>query len=138
MILIPARVAPSRIHGLGLFTVEALPRGTPVWRFVPGFDQSFSADQFAALPAVAQAHLKWFAYVDRDSGGRILSGDHACFMNHDPSPNTGLPAAGATPGTTVTLRDLAAGEELTCDYQAFDAEVAWKLGQAGGTPPELG
>ncbi|MFM7102426.1 MAG: SET domain-containing protein [Verrucomicrobiota bacterium] len=131
MILIPVRVAPSRIHGLGLFAVGPLPRGTPVWRWVPGFDQSFSAERFAALPAVAQAHLKWFAYVDRDSGCRILSGDHACFMNHDPSPNTGLPAGSAASGTTVALRDLAAGEELTCDYRAFDAEVDWKLGQPG-------
>lgn len=41
MILIPARVAASRIHGLGLFAVEPIPRGTPVWRFVPGFDPLF-------------------------------------------------------------------------------------------------
>jgi SET domain-containing protein len=29
---------------------------------------------------------------------------------------------------TVALRDLAAGEELTCDYHAFDAEAPAKLG----------
>jgi SET domain-containing protein len=28
---------------------------------------------------------------------------------------------------TCALRDIAAGEELTCDYRAFDAEAEAKL-----------
>jgi len=34
----------------------------------------------------------------------------------------------APPVVTVTLRDLAADEEITCDYFAFDDEAARKLG----------
>lgn len=34
----------------------------------------------------------------------------------------------APPVTTVALRDIAAGEEITCDYRAYDADTAWKLG----------
>ena len=32
------------------------------------------------------------------------------------------------PVTTVALRDLAAGEEITCDYWSYDADTPWKLG----------
>jgi hypothetical protein len=128
MMLVRTRVAPSAIHGLGLFAVEFIPRGTPVWRFEPGFDREFSPEQFAALPAGAQAHLRWFAYVNRESGGRVLSGDHTCFMNHSPDPNTGAAPGALPPVTTIALRDIAAGEEMTCNYWSFDSDATRKLG----------
>lgn len=128
MVLIPVRVGPSRIHGQGLFTVGPVAAGTPVWRFEPGFDRAFDDAAFDALPPAAQAHLRWFAYRDAQARAWILSGDHACFMNHDDRPNTGTRTDTPGPVTTVALRDLAAGEELTCDYRAFDAEAAAKLG----------
>jgi uncharacterized protein len=128
MLLIETRVAPSAIHGLGLFTVRAVPRGAAIWKFQPNFDHEFSAAQFAALPSAAQRHLRWFAFLDLAGGHWILSGDHACFMNHAAAPNTGAPPDAKPPVVTVALRDLAAGEEITCDYFAFDAEAARKLG----------
>jgi hypothetical protein len=128
MMLVRTRVAPSAIHGLGLFAVGFIPRGTPVWRFEPGFDQEFSPEQFAALPAGAQAHLRWFAYVNRESGGHVLSGDHTCFMNHSPDPNTGAAPDALPPVTTIALRDIAAGEEMTCNYWNFDSDATRKLG----------
>ncbi len=128
MLLIETRVAPSAIHGLGLFAVKFIPRGTPVWKFQPGFDREFSSTEFAALPPEAQRHLRWFAFLDAASAGWNLSGDHACFMNHSPAPNTGAPPRGNLPVVTVALRDIAAGEEISCDYFAFDAEAAAKIG----------
>jgi len=125
--LIETRVAPSAIHGMGLFAVKAVPRGTPVWKFQSGFDQEFSPEQFAALPPLTQQHLKWFAFLDSASGNWVLSGDHACFMNHSAAPNTGATAEAQQPVVTVALRDIAAGEEITCDYFAFDAEAVNKL-----------
>ncbi len=44
MMLIRTRVAPSTIHGMGLFTVEPAVKGTPIWRFEPGFDHDFSPE----------------------------------------------------------------------------------------------
>ena len=132
MMLVRTRVAPSAIHGLGLFAVEFVPRGTSIWRFEPGFDREFAPVQFAALPAEAQAHLRWFAYADRESGAWVLSGDHACFMNHSADPNTGARADATPPIVTVARRDIGAGEELTCNYWDFDGEAGKKLGQATG------
>ncbi len=127
MMLVRTRVAPSDIHGMGLFAVEFIPRGTPIWRFEPGFDREFTPEQFSGLPSEAQAHLRWFAYMDRESGAWVLSGDYACFMNHSLDPNTGAPVGATPPIVTVARRDIAAGEELTCDYLAFDAKGKAKL-----------
>ena len=127
MMLIKTRVAPSKIHGLGIFAVEFLPRGNPIWSFQPDFDRAFSPEQFSKLPVAAQNHLRWFAFLDLQNGNWILSGDHACFMNHSPNPNSGALENPNLPVTTFALRDIAAGEELTCDYFAFDAEAKSKL-----------
>ena len=128
MLLIPARVQPSAIHGLGVFAAAFVPRGTPIWRFEPGFDRAFTPAQFAALPELAQAHLRQHAYPDLPAGNWILSGDLTIFMNHASPPNTGAPPDAPLPLTTVALRDIAAGEELTCDYYAFDGAAVAKLG----------
>lgn len=128
MMLIRTRVAPSTIHGMGLFTVEPVAQGTPIWRFEPGFDHDFSPEQFAALPPLAREHTRWFSFVSKTDGHLIRSGDHACFINHSPKPNSGATPDAVSPITTVALRDLAAGEEITCDYFAFDAEASPKLG----------
>lgn len=138
MLLIPTQVAPSRIHGLGLFARVAVPAGTVVWRFVPGFDQVLTPAQVAALPGPARAHVEWFGYCRLADGCWVLSGDLACFMNHAQPPNTGAPPDQPDAPYTVARRDLVAGEELTCDYFAFDAAAAQKLSGAGGGLPLLG
>jgi SET domain-containing protein len=48
-------------------------------------------------------------------------------MNHSPAPNTGALPDAPLPVVTVAMRDIAAGEELTCDYLVFDTEAANKL-----------
>ena len=113
---------------MGLFAAQFIARGAVVWRFQPGFDQDFSPAQFAALPPLAQAHTRWFCFVSRSDGHVILSADHACFMNHSPEPNSGAPPDSSPPVTTVALRDIAAGEEITCNYFDFDADAPWRLG----------
>jgi hypothetical protein len=135
MLLIPVRVGPSAIEGNGLLAAVDLPAGTPVWRFHPGFDQAFGPRDFDALPAMAQAHLRHFAWMRRDDAHWILSGDLACFMNHAAAPNTGVPTDASDPEVTVTLRPIAAGEELTCDYFAFDAQAVAKLGPSPKISP---
>jgi SET domain-containing protein len=135
MMLIRTRVGPSAIHGMGLFAIDPLPRGTPIWRFQPGFDHDFAPAEFTALPDPARAHTRWFCFVSRVDGHVILSGDHACFINHDSRPNTGAPPDAPAPVTTVALRDIAAGEEITCDYWSYDADTAWKLGLVPSDAP---
>ncbi|HEY1169832.1 MAG TPA: SET domain-containing protein [Verrucomicrobiae bacterium] len=127
MLLVKTRIATSSIHGMGLFASEPIPRGTPFWRFEPGFDQIISPERLLKLPLLAQQHIRWFAYVSQTDAHYILSGDFCCFMNHSVNPNTGAPSSGQLPVTTIALRDIVLGEELTCDYYAFDAEARQKL-----------
>ena len=133
--LIKTRVSPSGIHGMGLFAAEPVPAGTPIWRFEPGFDHDFSPEQFAALPPLARAHTRWFCFVSRQNGHVILSGDHACFINHSVKANTGAAPDAVAPVTTVALRNIAAGEEITCNYYDYDADTPWKLGQVPWDAP---
>lgn len=49
----------------------------------------------------------------------VLCGDNARFMNHSFEPN-----CDDRTGVTFALRDILAGEELTCDYRVFDLESA--------------
>ena len=128
MILVPAEVRPSGIHGNGLFATAPIAKGTPFWRFVPGFDQALPPEHVQSLPPAAQEYLRHYAYLDGETGCAVLSGDHARFMNHSASPNTGAPAGAVPPITTVALGDIAEGEEITCDYGAFDAATPQKLG----------
>jgi hypothetical protein len=125
--LVKTHVAPSRIHGMGLFALEPIRRGTAIWRFQPGFDHDFSPEQFAALPRLAREHARWFCFVSKENGHVILSGDHACFINHSLTPNTGAPQKFTSPVTTVALRDIATDEEITCNYFNYDADTPWKL-----------
>ncbi len=133
MLLLPVRVGVSSIHGFGLFTVAPVPVGTPVWRFEPEFDRAIPASVWKQFPASVQAHLRTYAYLRGEDRAYVKSGDFACFMNHSDNPSTGVVGQAPDPVTTVALRDLAADEELTCDYWAFDAEAAWKLGQGSAS-----
>jgi hypothetical protein len=128
MMLIETRVQPGAIHGLGLFADKFVPRGTPVWQFLTGFDHDFTPEQFAALPELARRHVRHFCFVRQADDQVILSGDHACFINHSPNPNTGAAGSTTPPVTTVALRDIAPGEEITCNYFDYDADARWKLG----------
>jgi hypothetical protein len=121
MMLVPVRADRSPIHGLGLFAAELIPAGTPVWRLDPGFDSTFDRTAFESLPAPAREHLRHYGYLDASTGCWVLNGDLAIFLNHAPTPNTGAPGHAGAAAQTIALRDIQPGEELTCDYAAFDA-----------------
>ena len=115
MLCVSTYVAPSRIAGVGLFAAQALPAGTRIWEFTEGVDWRISAAEFERFPKPYRERLRHYTYVD-DRGFHILCGDNAKFMNHADDPN----CSDADPRWTVTVRDIEAGEELTCDYREFD------------------
>ena len=60
--------------------------------------------------------------IDHDFCSPItLCGDHAKHMNHSDDPNL------LDLETNVAARDIAAGEELTCNYYIFDLDASRKL-----------
>ncbi len=129
MLLVPTRLGMSPYEGIGLFAAAPIAKGTVTWRFMPGFDQLFAAEQIVALPEPARGELMRYVYLHGGSDKYVFCLDNARFMNHTGTPNTrGVNPPGEPYGHDVATRDIAAGEELTCDYREFDGAHAAKLG----------
>ena len=117
MLTVKTVVRPSSIEGLGLFADQDIPAGTVIWEFVEKFDTTYTNEEFEALPKSAKPHVRKYSYFCPELSLWVLCGDDARFMNHAAVPNTF-----EEPGTrSIAARDIAAGEELTCDYTQFDA-----------------
>ena len=67
------------------------------------------------LPAESQRNVDKYAFLDRERNVFVLCGDDARFMNHSGEPNTWE----VSESCTLASRDIAAGEEITCDYAAM-------------------
>lgn len=117
MMLVRTYVSRSSIHGVGLFASEAIAKGTEVWRYHPQFDIVVPKHYAAMLPAATQEFLAMYAYPSELVGGNLLlDADNGRFMNHSPEPNTNN-----TGWVSYAARDIAADEEITCDYGEFYA-----------------
>jgi SET domain-containing protein len=127
MLLVKTRIGPSPIHGIGIFADEFIAKGTVIWEFTPGFDVYVNPGDIQRLPAAAQVQMLKYCHRELETGQYVLCADDARFFNHSDQPNTvDLPGR---EGPTVAARDIAIGEELTCDYFTFDADVLDKLGR---------
>ncbi|HZD06207.1 MAG TPA: SET domain-containing protein-lysine N-methyltransferase [Longimicrobiales bacterium] len=135
MLKVPTYLAPSPIHGTGVYTAVPISEGTVVWEYDSPVDWEIPPEEMARIPEPYQTRLRHFSYLD-ESGLYVLCGDNAKFMNHSFEPN-----CDDSGRTTVAARDIAAHEELTCDYRSFDLESRegapaglrghWRLEAAG-------
>jgi SET domain-containing protein len=118
MILVPTYVGPSEIEGVGVFAAAPIPRGTQIWLLDEAFDRVLTEEEIEALGEPQRAFAERYGYPHTLKPGlTILELDNGRFMNHSSRPNTDFrdPAAG------YALRDIAEGEEITCDYDEFGA-----------------
>ena len=120
MLLVKTYLDRSRIHGIGLFAAERIPKGTVLWRRSPEIDLFLDPAELERLAPAARAQIEKYTYLDQVVGKLVLCGDDARFFNHADDPNChDFPDADG--GTTVAARDIEEGEELTSDYSSFDA-----------------
>ena len=120
MLLVPTRLAQSPIHGFGVFAMEPIAKGAPIWRFAPGLDMEFDTSIVDTLPAHVRTFFSQYGYLDRNVERIILCFDDARFVNHSDMPNVATDYALDAYGVDVALRDIVAGEELTMDYANFE------------------
>ena len=121
MLLVKTFLAPSRIHGIGLFAAQRIRAGTVIWKMSPVIDIELTDADLEKLAEPARVQIGKYTYMDLVRGRRVLCGDDARFFNHDDRPNChDFPDESG--GTTVAARDIDEGEELTCDYARLDAE----------------
>lgn len=122
MLRVKTELRASPLHGLGCFAAQNIARGEVVWRFDEGLDVVVAASEVDSLPLTTREFLSTYGYAL--NGAVVLCGDHARHMNHSADPNV----VEIDDGSNVASRDIAAGEELTCDYFDFDALAGAKLG----------
>ncbi|MHC2432772.1 SET domain-containing protein [Bradyrhizobium sp. USDA 4451] len=111
MLIVETYVAPSKIHGLGVFAATPLKAGTCIWVFDPIIDQEIKLEHLSGLPAPVQNTLLSRSFMT-GAGQMILSRDNGVFLNHSETPNLSSGLDGS-----VAVRDIAKDEELTEDYR---------------------
>jgi SET domain-containing protein len=120
MMLVRTHLRASPIHGLGVFAAERIPAGTPTWRFEEGLDQEIDTERVDSLPAHIREWFEIYGYKDARTGRIVLCFDHGRFVNHADAPNTRQDFDLHPLGVDVAVRDIEAGEELTCDYGSLE------------------
>ena len=117
MLLVNCKLGQSGVHGTGVFAVEAIKKGTDVWRFEEGFDLEKTVEEVEALPEVARNWFNRFGYLDHRLNKWILSFDDARFINHSEDPNVKPDYEKHRCAIGVACRDIAEGEELHINYR---------------------
>lgn len=116
MMLIKSYVAPSGIHGNGLYAAEDIKKGTKVWEHIDGLEVLIPAASLETMPQTIRDYVECYSYPHFSlSDTLVLDGDHGRFMNHSDIPNTDF----TTPRMGYATADIPAGTELTCNYRDF-------------------
>lgn len=130
MLVLRTYLGPSKIHGMGLFAAEPIPKGATVWKFMPAFDLLYTAAQVESLPVEIRDEFMHYSYFNARSGHFVYCIDNSRFVNHSLDPNTvGMYDAGDLQGYDVACRAIAKDEEITCNYETFDGDYARKFGR---------
>lgn len=115
MLLVKTKIGPSKIHGIGLFADENIPRGKVVWKFNPIIDKAITIEETKTLPGFTQEYIQKYSFFN--DGKYILCGDYAIFTNHSDNPNLE-----SVDEMSVAAHDIQNGEELTDNYNSYDEE----------------
>ena len=122
MLTVETYIAPSRIHGIGLFAKQPIEKCTLVAYFEPDFDRM--SPKNGDFPQLTQDFLLQSSF--RVNHGFLLFNDNGRFINHKRDCNLGY-CAKMNLSTTrfhgfVAFKDIPSGAELTIDYSTFDME----------------
>ena len=113
-------LAPSAVHGVGVFALADIPAGTTGLFSRPAAWPRVPEAEVDALPEPARRLVRTYCLWDAGwyhlppHGFRVM--DLTAFLNHSDTPNLRQLGGG---DDFVTTRNVAAGEELTVDYNAL-------------------
>ncbi len=134
MLIVPTYVGPSEIEGVGIFATEFIPAGTDIWLLDERFDHIVPTADIRTMPPALSTMMERYGYPHMTRPGyTVVEFDNGRFMNHSDEPNTNF----TQPDRGWTIRDVAAGEELTCDYGEFDPSFVMLPGRRFSPPPHL-
>ena len=118
MLRVETYVAPSPIHGLGLFAKKDIAAGTVIWRFTPVFDVTFSEVDLANLPKLNREEMEKHAYYCKRKQLYILGGDDIIYVNHSETPNVA-----DRNDDYLAIKNISAGDELTENYSSYGEKL---------------
>lgn len=124
MLTILVTVAPSPIHGLGVYTLEPLKKGDVIWSFVPKYDLDLHAEELGC----GFERLRHFSFQGL-RGAMVLCVDEARYMNfpeRGEEANTALGMIVNSEHQLIAAHDIPAGVELTVPLES-DFDASWKL-----------
>ncbi|QHS56540.1 SET domain-containing protein [Mucilaginibacter sp. 14171R-50] len=116
MLLVETYIAPVEGKGMALFAKVPISKGTVYWRRDESFDRLFTPETLGRLPLNVISYIQIHGFQEV-TGNWYLCGDNARFTNHSLDPNfiNHYDEAGLV-DYCFTDRDIAAGEEIVCDY----------------------
>src|ERR1043165_1028646 len=116
MLLIDTYLDKSPIQGMGVFAKSAISKDTVIWRLDERFDRLIEVDVYEGMTGPVKSYLDRYAYPRRsDPRFIVFEADDARYMNHADQPNCDFGHG----DVAYALTDIAPGDELTCDYNAF-------------------
>lgn len=117
MLKIKTKIKESKIHGIGLFADEFIPKGTITWSYDADFDVGFSKETIDSLTPLQKNYFLFYCYFDKSIQKFILCCDSQRFINHSQKLENIL----SETRMDIAARDIQPGEELLCDYNKFDS-----------------
>lgn len=115
MMVVETYLAPSAITGAGVgcFAGRAIKKDEVVWRLTPEIDRLIPASVVEGLPEIARDYV--VSRSSFDGKNHLLCYDQVTFINHSLTPNTRVEG-----DTTVAIKDIQTGEEVTENYHEYD------------------
>jgi uncharacterized protein len=115
MFHVKIKLSPSKIHGIGLFAEENIPKGKIVYSINKDLDLFLSNNEFQRLSEDEKRTIKHYGYFDKQLKKWHLCFDDIRFCNHDANGNIGLKN-----DKLVAKTSIKEGEELTQNYCEFE------------------
>lgn len=104
----------NKSKGRGVFATNPIPKGTLTY-VKDALEIVISPDDNRLTDPKYRDLIETYSFIDRD-GSRILSWDHAKYVNHCCQCNT----MSTGYGFEIAIRDIARDEEITDEYSMFN------------------
>lgn len=119
MLRVNTMLLPSSLQGIGLFADEFIKKGTVTWKRDPE-DFSFEMDKYLMrfrkkVRDHQREYVKAHSYFDAETGLWVYCVDALKYINHSEAPNVI-----STPFVDIAARNIHPGDEMTCNYAAYE------------------
>ncbi len=119
MLHIKYKLAPSPIHGIGVFADENITKDFCVVEASPLLDVNLTPEEFNSLTPLEQKEIQHHGHFDKILDKWHVDFDMTRFANHSTMPN--LKQLYNEKGYyIVTLQNIQRGDELTINYSDFE------------------